>query len=459
MRDKLLIVVLLLTVSTPLAFSQQGGIKSTSARRIFFGTTANLPATCNPGDVYFKTDASVGTNLVACTAGNVWTAVGTGSSGGTTSFANITTGTNTAGLVVGTGGTLQTSGTGQILATSVARLTIPASATLTTAGNFNLTLTATADTNSTFPAGTHNLAPLDSPSFTTPSLGDALANTLGVGPSNTSLGTVTASFLDRTAATGATSVYVGSDNNSHVSATTTRFIVQGGTTDPTNSTTLGSSTPVQFLKNDGTRTAGIDPQKGNMYGNAFLDTQSGLALDYNAAGNLALRDTEYVSWTNAANYTSGPDTSVSRISAALVAVGNGTQGDFTGTLKLTPPGASAGDIPMCLSTGNIVHTAAATCGTSAARYKQDIEALAHGLDWVMKMRPVTYQYRPEFVSDRTPLIGFVADDMLQINPLLAVVENGAVMNYRDRAVVAALVKSVQELEQQIQQIQQLRARK
>ena len=37
------------------------------------GTTANLPATCTLGQVYFATDASAGQNLYFCTAANTWT--------------------------------------------------------------------------------------------------------------------------------------------------------------------------------------------------------------------------------------------------------------------------------------------------------------------------------------------------------------------------------------------------
>ena len=51
---------------------------------------------------------------------------------------------------------------------------------VTHAGAFATTLTATAITNSTLPAGTHSLAPLDSPVFTTPSLGVASGTSLAL---------------------------------------------------------------------------------------------------------------------------------------------------------------------------------------------------------------------------------------------------------------------------------------
>lgn len=52
----------------------------------------------------------------------------------------------------------------------------------------------------------------------------------GFGINNNALGTLTLSVLDRTATTGATNFYVGSDNNAHTSATTTQLIVTAGAT-------------------------------------------------------------------------------------------------------------------------------------------------------------------------------------------------------------------------------------
>ena len=50
-----------------------------------------------------------------------------------------------------------------------------------------------------------------------------------IGPSNTSPGTGTGTFLDRTATTGATTVCIGCDFASHTSATTTQVTIQAGT--------------------------------------------------------------------------------------------------------------------------------------------------------------------------------------------------------------------------------------
>lgn len=136
-------------------------------------------------------------NLSNCTAlpiGSI-TGFGTGVATflATPSSANlisaVTDETGSGSLVFATTPTLVTPVLGVATATSVNKVTITApttSATLTlvtgssliTAGAFATTLTSTATTNSTLPAGTHSLAPLDSPTFTgTPAAPTATALT------------------------------------------------------------------------------------------------------------------------------------------------------------------------------------------------------------------------------------------------------------------------------------------
>ncbi len=64
------------------------------------GTT--LPATCTTGQLFYKTNATPGVNIYACTSVNVWTAQAGGGGGGTvTSIA--TTAPITGGTITGTG--------------------------------------------------------------------------------------------------------------------------------------------------------------------------------------------------------------------------------------------------------------------------------------------------------------------------------------------------------------------
>lgn len=83
-----------------------------------------------------------------------------------------------------------------------ATLTLADGSTLATSGAFSTTLTATAATVATLPAGTHSLAPLDSPTFTTPALGVASATSLTL--ASTTLLTTSVALTNGAAAQTAT---------------------------------------------------------------------------------------------------------------------------------------------------------------------------------------------------------------------------------------------------------------
>ena len=95
---------------------------TTAASTAPFKTGTSLPATCTVGDQYFKSDETAGQNLYGCTATNTWT-LQAGGGGGSSAFNAITSGTNTtAAMVLGTGGSLSTTGSGTIAATTAAAL-------------------------------------------------------------------------------------------------------------------------------------------------------------------------------------------------------------------------------------------------------------------------------------------------------------------------------------------------
>ena len=121
-----------------------------------------------------------GGEVITFSATNALTLATTGATSVTlpttgTLVSSVTTGngvsaTNTAGALAFTLGAITPSTVnGLTITASAGTLTIAnnASAALVTSGNFSITLTATAATISTLPAGTHSLAPLDTPVFTT----------------------------------------------------------------------------------------------------------------------------------------------------------------------------------------------------------------------------------------------------------------------------------------------------
>ena len=132
------------------------------------------------------------------------------------------------------------------------------------------------------------------------------------------------------------------------------------------------------------------------------------------------------------------------------------------TAQIQVPGTQAtgaSDVPLCFSTTGIF-TQGATCGVSLAKYK-DVTGDAHGLDYVMRMRPVRFNWKATGAHD----IGMIADEVAAIDPLLGAYCTGVsddpaspcqhvgdLYNFRDRAVLSTLVQAVKEIEVQVQEL-------
>ena len=139
----------------------------------------------------------------------------------------------------------------------------------TQSGAFATTITSTATTNSTLPSGTHNLAPLDSPSFTTPTLGVATATSLNGN-------TFTTGTYTLTGTAGKTLTFTNNSTLSSVDGKTLTFnnnLTLAGTdgqtmTFPATSATIARTeagqtfTGVQTFSSAITPTGGVSPAGG-----------------------------------------------------------------------------------------------------------------------------------------------------------------------------------------------------
>lgn len=90
--------------------------------------------------------------------------------------------------------------------------------------------------------------------------------------------------------------------------------------------------------------------------------------------------------------------------------------------------------------------------------KQNITELHDGLDIVKQMRPVTYQYKPEFSKDQNTQPGFIAQDLQRIlngkEYCDGVVPEGPeYLNVAYQNLIPILVKAIQELEAKVAQLE------
>jgi hypothetical protein len=89
--------------------------------------------------------------------------------------------------------------------------------------------------------------------------------------------------------------------------------------------------------------------------------------------------------------------------------------------------------------------------TSDARDKTNFNAIPHGLDFITKLKPVSYQFKLNRESDETngPVrYGFKAQDILELegsNPVIIDVEDPDKLKYQGESLVPVLVKAIQEL--------------
>lgn len=105
-----------------------------------------------------------------------------------------------------------------------------------------------------------------------------------------------------------------------------------------------------------------------------------------------------------------------------------------------PALASPGGSPVCFNNG------ISLC-SSSLRYKTDIQPFTGGLDLVKRLNPITFKWR----DDNRPDVGFGAEDVLKIEPLLTFKnQNGEIEGVHYAQISTILVNSVKEQQKQIE---------
>lgn len=199
----------------------------------------------------------------------------------------------------------------------------------------------------------------------------------------------------------------------------------------------------------------------------ITDTLNGQPVMAWQAGLVRTEANAAISWTSTNNATGTADTGLSRDAANVIDVGNGSQGDASGKLKMasltvsgasvnmpglgTSSAATTGTMCWTTSTGLVNIDTTTTCLLSAAKFKQNVVPLGGGLSEVMAMRPVEYDLKPQY--DPTHIgrqVGFIADEVQKIDPRLVGLDaKGEVHGMRYEQFTAVLAKAVQEQQGEI----------
>ncbi len=102
-------------------------------------------------------------------------------------------------------------------------------------------------------------------------------------------------------------------------------------------------------------------------------------------------------------------------------------------------------------TGELDQSATA-CSLSSERYKTNVQNYTLGLDALLKLRPVTFNFIKGIGQDpNAPQEGFIAEEVLKVDPtLVAYGTDGKVSGLDYPKFVVMLTKAVQELAQKTQ---------
>lgn len=116
---------------------------------------------------------------------------------------------------------------------------------------------------------------------------------------------------------------------------------------------------------------------------------------------------------------------------------------------------SGSDNTLCIDPNNFeITNGGATCAASSLRFKENIEDLSYGLEDVLALRPVSYEYiESERPGDDNRYLGFIAEEMLDVIPEVVEFDDEGLPGGIDYAkLTSVLAKAIQELYQSLQNL-------
>ncbi|MFA6076858.1 MAG: tail fiber domain-containing protein [Candidatus Paceibacterota bacterium] len=172
---------------------------------------------------------------------------------------------------------------------------------------------------------------------------------------------------------------------------------------------------------------------GYITGAAIKGISSGTIADNRVPGQLSF-------WT-------GTDATTSVLTERMVIKNDG------GIEFPAEAGSNANDYVCIDVTGGAISSKATACtGSSSLRYKKNIENLSLGLDAVLAMRPVSFDWKLDYIKNPNAprQVGFIAEEMEQISPLFVTYENGQVEGVEYMKLTSVLAKAIQDLDLKVE---------
>ncbi len=102
---------------------------------------------------------------------------------------------------------------------------------------------------------------------------------------------------------------------------------------------------------------------------------------------------------------------------------------------------------VCLNTTTgQMSTSTTACGASSERFKENIQDIGYGLEEVLALRPVSFDYKADYIPNAPKQLGFIAEEVdLLIPELVARDDTGQIQGLDYPKFTALLVRAVQEV--------------
>lgn len=185
-------------------------------------------------------------------------------------------------------------------------------------------------------------------------------------------------------------------------------------------------------------------------GNVFIGSGAGNASPGTGNFNIVIGNNSFVGPTTTGaivigNLANNTDSNTMLLSSSIIKFDGFAdfQGEayFRNFVRLTQL-ISSGSQPVCLNSFLYF----AVC-SSSLRYKSNIQTFTGGLDLLRRFRPVTFDWKTDGKRD----IGFVAEEVAEIEPLLATKnEKGEIEGVKYAQITTVLVNSIKEQQTQIE---------
>jgi hypothetical protein len=108
---------------------------------------------------------------------------------------------------------------------------------------------------------------------------------------------------------------------------------------------------------------------------------------------------------------------------------------------------------ICADTNGNFYYFDGSCRASSIKYKTNVQNLGIGLETLLKLRPVTFEFKKDYGGyDGTIHMGFIAEEVEKVSPLLVDYNNGEVSGVRYDEMNALIVKSIQEQQKEIEDL-------